>query len=148
METRKWYRMGAGAIVLVLLLALAASVAAGCGDSANAAEGPLKLGEQDNGKSFTVKVGDTIQVVLPGNPTTGYSWTAALSDENASVLEQVGEPAYQQDPAEGEIVGAGGTFTFTFNAADAGEATMKLVYERGWEDAGPLQTFEVHITVE
>ena len=148
MDTRKWYRMGAGAMVLVLILALAASVAAGCGDSANAAGGPLKLGEQDNGKSFTVMAGDTIQVVLPGNPTTGYSWTAALSDGDAALLEQVGEPAYQQDPAEGEIVGAGGTFTFTFKAANAGEATIKLVYERGWEDVDPLQTFEARIAVE
>lgn len=148
MSSQKWYRRGAGAIVFFLLVALVAVAAAGCGDSANAGSGPLKLGEQDNGKSFTVETGDTIEVVLPGNPTTGYGWTAALSDEDAALLEQVGEPEYVADEVAEHIVGSGGQFTLTFKAKAEGEATLKLVYSRSWEDVEPEQTFEVQITVE
>ncbi len=148
MRKRKWYPVGIGATLLVLTVALVAVAAMGCGDSVNADNGPLKLGEPDNGKSFTVKVGDTIEVAIAGNPTTGYAWTAALSDEDATLLEQVGEPAYVQDSAEGEIVGAGGTYTLTFKATAAGEAALKLVYSRSWESEEPLNTFEATITVE
>ncbi|MBN1321117.1 MAG: protease inhibitor I42 family protein [Thermoleophilia bacterium] len=148
MEKRKWYRRGTGVIVFVSLVALVAAAAAGCGDSANAGGGPLKLGAADSGKSYTVKAGDTIEVVLPGNPTTGYAWTADLTGKAGEALEQVGEPAYVQDPAEDDMVGVGGQFTFTFKAKAAGQATLKLVYSRSFEDVEPLETFEVQITVE
>lgn len=148
MSRQKWYRGGAVAIVFFLLVALVAVAAAGCGDSANAGNGPLKLGEQDTGKSFTVKAGDTIEVVLPGNPTTGFGWTAALTDEDAALLEQVGEPEYVADEVAENVVGSGGQFTLTFKAKADGEATLKLVYSRSWEDVEPEQTFEVQITIE
>lgn len=148
MDKQRWYRVGAGATVLVLLLALVAVVAAGCGDTANASAGPLKLGEGDNGKSFTVKAGDTIEVSLPGNPTTGYSWTAALDEKDAGLLEQQGEPAYVEDTVEEDVVGSGGTYTFTFKAAAAGQATLKLVYSRAWEDVEPESTFTATVTIE
>ncbi len=149
MDRRKRDLAGIGTVVmLALVVALVAAAAAGCGASANGAAGPLKLGEADNGQSYTVKVGDTIEVAIPGNPTTGYGWTAALSDEDAALLEQVGEPAYVSDPTEGKIVGVGGIYTFTFKAAVAGEATLKLVYARSWESVEPLQTYEVTVTIE
>jgi inhibitor of cysteine peptidase len=147
MEMKKWHRAALGALTLVLILALAASAVTGC-SSANASQGPVKLGQADSGKAYTVKVGDTIEVVLPGNPTTGFSWIAALADKDAAVLVQQGEPAYVQDAKEGNVVGSGGTYTFTFKATTAGTATLKLVYERTFENVAPEQTFEVQITVE
>lgn len=148
MDRRRRYSLGIGAVLLVVVVGLVAVTAAGCGDPANAAGGPLRLGEADNGKSFTVKVGETIEVAIVGNPTTGYAWTAALSSKDATLLEQLGEPAYVSDPAEGDIVGAGGTYTFTFKAVAEGEATLTLVYSRSWESEAPLYTYEVTVTVE
>jgi inhibitor of cysteine peptidase len=148
MDRRRWYRVGIGATLLVLVLALVAALATGCGDSGQAAGGPLRLGETDNGKSCTVGVGETIEVAIAGNPTTGYEWTAALSDEDAALLEQVGDPVYSSDTTESNIVGAGGTYTFTFKAAATGEATLKLVYARPWESVQPLQTYEVKVTID
>ena len=106
------------------------------------------LTEADNGKSFTVKAGDTILVLLSGNPTTGYSWAAVLDEKTAAILTQEGEPVYAEDAVEDNVVGGGGTFTFTFTAADEGAATIKLVYARSWESEAPLETFEATITVE
>jgi inhibitor of cysteine peptidase len=147
MDSRKWNRAGVGAIIVVLILAFAASVTTGC-SSAKASSGPLKLTDADSGKDFTVKVGDQIQVILPGNMTTGYSWSAALSDKDAALLVQDGEPVYAPDATDGPVVGAGGTFTFDFKAVTAGRATLKLVYERSWESGAAAQTFEVQITIK
>lgn len=147
MGSKQWHRAGLGAMILVLILALAAGAASGC-SSASASTGPLKLADADNGKAFTVKVGDQIQVVLPGNMTTGYSWTAALSDKDAAVLVQDGETLYAQDTTDSTVVGAGGTFTLNFKAAAVGQATLKLVYERSWETGAAAQSFEVQITVK
>ncbi len=147
MVNKKWHRAGVGAIVVMLMLSLISAVATGC-TSANATNGPLKLAQTDSGKSFAVKVGDEIQIVIPGNVTTGYAWSAALSDEDAAILAQQGEPAYVEDATDEQVVGAGGVYTFTFKAVTAGQATLTLVYERPWESGAPAQTFEVQITVE
>ena len=148
MKKRGWYSVSIGMVVVVAITALVALSAVGCGDPANAGAGPIKIGEADQGKTFTAKVGQTIEIALVGNPTTGYSWTAALEAKDAALLEQVGEPAYMQDPVEGEIVGAGGTYTFTFKAIAEGEATLTLVYARAWESVAPLHTYQVTVVIE
>ena len=103
------------------------------------------LDESDNGTTIAVQVGDILKVVLKGNPTTGYGWYADLSGEDAALLQQVGEPAYV---ADSDLIGAGGTYTFTFRVLQAGTARLALVYERSWEDVPPLQTFEVTVEAE
>ena len=145
MDRRVWYSRGIAATVLIIIVALVVIISAGCGSSANAVAGPLKVGEADSGKAYTVKVGDTIEVVIPGNPTTGFSWTAALAEKDAGLVQQVGEPAYAADSA---LVGAGGIYTFTFKAAAKGEALLKLVYARPWESVEPEKTFTVTLTIE
>lgn len=136
------------AVVLVLIIAGTAALSAGCGSQAQAAE-TLKLTEVDNGKAYTVKVDDLVQVVLPGNPTTGYSWTADLSEADAAIMQQQGEPVYGQESTDPSLVGGGGTFTFTFKAADTGKATITLNYARSWEEGvAPEQTYSVTINVE
>ena len=109
------------------------------------AMGPqLRVDDTENGATMTVKVGDIIQVVLKGNPTTGYTWTAALSEQDESILEQMGEYDYVSDSG---LIGSGGTFTFRFKALKAGEATLKLVYSRPWESVQPLETFSMTVKV-
>jgi inhibitor of cysteine peptidase len=145
-QKRHGYAMGVGMILLVLTMALVAVGVTGCGDSAAAGAGPLKLVEADSGGHYTVKAGDTIEVAIAGNPTTGYEWTAL--DDDSGLLELVGDPAYVADETDSDIVGSGGTYTFTFTAAAAGEATIELSYARGWESVQPLKTFKVTVTVE
>ena len=105
---------------------------------------PLQLDSEDNGTAINLKVGQKVQVVLKGNPTTGFSWMAALSEDDAGILEQMGEPTYVPDS---QLIGAGGTYTFTFKAVAAGDAQLKLVYLRPWESVPPLETFEVRVLV-
>lgn len=133
--------------VLLLLLAGSAAAVAGCGSQANANGGPVRLTEADNGRAVTVKAGEDIQVVLSGNPTTGYSWTASVSDD--AVLAQQGEPVYAQGNTDPSIVGAGGTYTFTFKAAAEGQVTLEFEYARPFETGvAPIQTCSITVTVE
>jgi inhibitor of cysteine peptidase len=141
-------RVSMGAVVLVLILTLTAVSAAGCGGAANAGDGALKLTEADNGRTFTVKTGDTIEVVIAGNPTTGYEWTAVLDEASAALLEQVGEPVYAAESTDQTLVGGGGTYTFTFKALKSGSADLRLAYARAWENVDPIQTFTVAVTIE
>ena len=135
-------------VVLAATLLVGTAAAGGCGEEATANEGPLELTEADQGKSFTVEAGETVQVILAGNPTTGYAWFAALDDDSAALLKQEGEPTYTQENTDADVVGAGGTYTFTFTAAGEGEALLKLIYARAWEDVEPEETFTANVTVE
>lgn len=137
------------AVGFALMLAFAVLAAVGCG-SGNADEpADLALTDTDNGKSFTVKVGDTITVVIPGNPTTGYEWAADLSDASAALLTLSGDPVYEQDPGSEDLVGAGGQYTFTFTAKAEGQAELELKYWRSFEpEVDPIETFAADVTIE
>ncbi len=140
--------VGVTVTVLVTILALVTVLSTACGSQVDSAEGLLQLGEADNGQSFAVGVGDTIEVMLPGNPTTGFTWTAAMSDEAAALVAQQGEPAYVSESSGETVVGAGGVYTFTFKTIAKGEAELKLVYARSFESVPPEQTFTVTLTIE
>ncbi len=145
MGSRTWY---ATAVAAVILLAIVVAAAAGCGTSADAAKGTLKLTQADDGKTFAVAASDIIQVVIPGNPTTGYEWVAVLVDKDAALIQQVGEAAYAPDSTDDGVVGSGGVYTFTFKALAEGQATLKLAYARPWESAQPAQTFSATLNIE
>lgn len=78
-------------------------------------------------KPVTMGNGETLQVKLPGNPTTGYMWTL-MGDGAQGVLEQQGEPAFE---AESDLMGAPGTVTLTFKAVGTGTVPLMLVDQKG-----------------
>lgn len=137
----------AAAAILMVIVVATAVLAAGC-DSSREAKDTVNLRQSDDGKTFTVDVGDRIQVVIPGNPTTGYTWTAALDAGSAALIQQVGEPLYTPDAAASNLVGSGGEFTFTFKAVAKGQALIKLDYSRPWESTEPAQTYTASLTIE
>lgn len=107
----------------------------------------LCLGEADSGKTVEALPGQKIVIRLPGNPTTGYSWFAGKTEGEAVKL--VGEIAYRQDAAPEGMVGVGGQFAATFEAAKAGQAKISLEYTRPWEkDTPPIKTFAVTVNVK
>ena len=136
--------------ILVLVLALVGAVAAACNsDNGTASDERLALTEADNGQSFTVKVGSTVTVIIPGNPTTGYQWAADLSEQSAALLTLDGEPVYEPEDTGETLVGSGGRYIFTFTAAAAGQAELELKYWRTFEpDVAPIDTFAASITIE
>ena len=137
------------AAVLVFFVIGTSVAAAGCGGTAKADGGAIKITDADNGKTVAVKTGDTVQVILEGNPTTGYQWTATLTDKDKAIAQQQGDAAYVQQSTDSSVVGAGGTYTFTFKAVAAGQATLTFAYARSFDKGvAPAKTFTVTLTVK
>ena len=85
-----------------------------------------------DGRSETVKRGDTLAVHLDATPSTGYRWELARL-AGASVV-QVGLPDYQPETAAGvPRVGAEGHTTFRFRALSPGTSSIELAYRRPFE---------------
>ena len=123
----------------VLTIACAAIVAAaGCNPST------VTLATEDNGSSVTLDVGQTLEINLPSNPSTGYSWQSASIP---ACLEPAGASRFESE-AEEDVVGASGTETLTFEATKVGTGLLELEYEQAWlPDAEPADTFSVDVTV-
>ena len=104
---------------------------------------PIALTAEDAGKTIELKKGDSIQVSLKGNPTTGYNWY--MVTQEPAVLEQTGEPAYKADT---DKLGSPGLITLNFKAVASGKGLLQLVYKRAWETGvAPLYTYEVNLVV-
>ncbi|MCK4599822.1 protease inhibitor I42 family protein [Candidatus Bipolaricaulota bacterium] len=103
------------------------------------------LDEDDNGRTITMDVGNTLIVRLWGNPTTGYLWecTQPLTE---GILQPVGEVEFQSEPAPSGMVGVSGVFTFRFQIIASGTVPLQLVYHRPWEEEA-IETFSVTIVV-
>lgn len=95
----------------------------------------------DNGAQIELGRGEEFELVLPGNPSTGYLWVPA----DVSPILETAEPEFRP---ESTLVGAPGEYTFLFTAAEPGTVTLVLTYERPFEEAEPVDTFEVEITVK
>jgi inhibitor of cysteine peptidase len=104
------------------------------------AEHVMHLGSSANQTSISLAVGDEVELALPANPTTGYSW--AIAECDTAVLKLESENYAQQSQA----IGAGGETTWRFTVIGPGTAALRLEYRRPWEKAAPAQTFEVTLT--
>lgn len=101
------------------------------------------IDEDADGTTVTVAVGDTLEVALQGNPSTGYIWEPDGLDE--SVLRWTGVKRFEP---ESTLVGAPGTIPLTFEAMAPGTVTLELVYHRQFETGEPADTFSVTVIVE
>jgi len=102
-----------------------------------------RLTAKDAGSTVTLRVGDSLEIALEGNPTTGYTWEIAPGA--GALMEQWGEREFKPYSS---ALGSGGMFTLRFKAIQQGEAQLKLIYHRTFEpDVPPLQTFEIKLVV-
>jgi inhibitor of cysteine peptidase len=104
---------------------------------------PISITEADKGDAVTMNVGQTIQVTLPTDPSTGYEWL--LVSEGSPVLEFLMPSSFEQ---QGDNPGAGGLETFTFVGLQPGETWISMIYHRTFEPEIPaVQTFELQVLV-
>ena len=114
---------------------------------------PLELTLADNGKTNSVKVGQSVVLKLEGNITTGYEWELSEIDKKSVVL--VGKIEYRNTepvPPKGgkdELkTGGGGVYQAKFKALKPGKTTIRLVYWRGEKNENPYDTFTITLLVE
>ncbi|HSJ52886.1 MAG TPA: protease inhibitor I42 family protein [Anaerolineae bacterium] len=83
--------------------------------------------------------GEVLAIVLPANPTTGYSWQVEADDAYLALLSQEFEPA-------GPAVGAGGREVFQFRALRPGSTDLRFQYRRPWEGQA-IETRQYQVTI-
>lgn len=126
-------------IFLIITAILLATSACSSGQPA-----PVSLSAADDGKTIELKKGQTLQIALDGNPTTGYSWIPLAMEP--ALVEQVGEADYKPDSS---LVGSPGMLTLKFKATSTGKGVLHLDYKRSWEKGvQPLKSFEVNLVVD
>lgn len=128
---------------------LAATLLAGCipnqPSTMNPSSAPqtLRLNSSDNGKTVSLSKGDILEVVLPANPSTGFTWVSTVPLE--PVLQVMGIAQFEADSA---AIGAGGKLTLRYQAAQVGQTQLALAYRRTFENLPPAQTFGVSVVVK
>lgn len=127
------------AVAVGLALALAAC---GGGDDGAGSGQTIEVAEDASGGAREVAVGDDIEVELPSNPTTGYSWNA-LSQPDPAVLTLVDR---EYDPSS-DMPGAGGMEKLTYRAVGPGQTTIELGYFQPWEPDAVDERFTLGVEV-
>lgn len=126
-------------ITAIILVITSALMLTGCKGKT------IKINGDDNGSIIELKKGETLELSIRGNTTTGYSWKVESVDEN--VLKPLGVPYYEMD--SNMLDGSGGTFIFTYTAANIGTTDLKLIYWRSFEPENPpVETYEVTVIVQ
>jgi inhibitor of cysteine peptidase len=138
----------------ITLLLIAIILLTGCGTSSPTAsptptlpptaETPSSLPEPtDPTQLITVKTGETFELVLSSNPSTGYHWEI-IPESDGNGVELVSQDYVAEQPV---MPGSGGVDVWTFRALNAGDITITLGYYPPDEGAEPeeIATFSVQV---
>jgi predicted secreted protein len=106
-------------VVALLILSAAPLGLVGC-------SGPTTLGDDDDGATVDLVVGEEVVVELIENPTTGYEW---YEDEPSPEVLLLLIDEYESDPAPDDMVGVGGTRRFTYEAVKAGDGVLSYTHQ-------------------
>lgn len=121
---------------------LAAALLSGC-DPHSTSETPVVTATYaQNGQTVTVPPDGILVLRLAGNASAGYAWEFTRLD--AARLHFL-DSRYESDS---DAVGAGGTFTFRFEALQTGATVIGLAYRRSWETGSPAATFSLTVVIQ
>ena len=93
---------------------------------------------------IVVGPGQTFDIVLPSNPSTGYRWDL-VGELDANLLQLMEQTYIAEQPI---IPGSGGVDVWTFSAIGTGETTIELGYYPPSGDAQPQETVTFSIRAE
>jgi predicted secreted protein len=91
-----------------------------------------------------VKAGETFELVLSSNPSTGYQWKV-IPELDETIVELVGQEYIAEQPV---APGSGGMDVWMFRARNAGETTIVLGYYPPDLNSEPEETITFSIQVE
>jgi inhibitor of cysteine peptidase len=102
----------------------------------------LRINEKENGKSVYLQPGDTVEIILESNPTTGYQW---MVDEWKSAMLKLGDSDFISTPG----IGSTGKQVLRFKVIAEGQTQLRLVYRRSFEvGVAPVKSFTLNMVVK
>lgn len=131
-------------ILSILLTACSATSSTPTPTLPPTAETPTTLPDPtDPTQLITVASGDTFDIVVPSNASTGYHWEIVPElDEN--IVQLAGQEYIAEQPI---LPGSGGVDVWTFLAVGAGDTTVVLGYYPPGNETDPdeVVTFSLHV---
>jgi predicted secreted protein len=135
-----------------LFLLIVTILVTGCADSSSTptptlpptAETPNTLPEPtDHTQLITVAAGETFDLVVPSNSSTGYHWNI-IPELDENIVQFVEQNYIAEQPV---LPGSGGVDVWTFRAVNAGDTTVVLGYYPPGNDTDPEEhvTFSIHV---
>ncbi|MFE2481548.1 protease inhibitor I42 family protein [Streptomyces sp. NPDC059389] len=98
----------------------------------------------DSDRSVTLRLGQSTDVVLDENPTTGYEWRITVLPSPLRLKSST----YKPSPNPSHMVGRGGVHTFRFTAVRRCTGDLEFAYRRpGETSTAPARTLTVKVTV-
>ncbi len=88
--------------------------------------------------------GQTFTIILEENPTTGYRWRIDIADDIVTLESD----DYQQSKADNDMVGVGGQRILAFRSLEKGSTTIKMTYERSFEENSAIEVVVYQVTIE
>lgn len=124
-------------VTLTALIVAIAAVAIG----AASFRGPWVMPDTDEVSEYVPNV---VDLYLPSNPTTGYSWTYEIEDPSIVSLRD----EYFSQSMGSDLVGAGGTHCFHISGEQPGITSVTFRYLRPWEtDVPPAEQTTYRLSV-
>ncbi len=88
--------------------------------------------DNDNGKTIVVGAGHKVEIKLPENPSTGYSWAIEPQPQDATEFEWK-EGKYIPNDRSENMVGSGGVRIFELRLLSPGKVKIEGCYFRPWQ---------------
>lgn len=98
----------------------------------------------DHTQLITVKAGETFDLLVPSNSSTGYHWEI-IPELDVNIVAFVEQGYIPEEPV---MPGSGGMDVWTFRAINAGDTTIALGYYPPGNDTDPEETVTFSIRVE
>ncbi|MGA2833315.1 MAG: protease inhibitor I42 family protein [Terracidiphilus sp.] len=139
MLTARSYRP-AVSVLSILLLAMAANVCL----PHRAFAATKAITDADKGGVVHLKLGDTLEVSLKSNPTTGFMWYVEKESTPLLKLHHQSQTDVTE-PGEGRPVFQ----VFQFEPKRSGDGVLRLHYVRSWEKPTPDdEQFDIRVVIE
>jgi inhibitor of cysteine peptidase len=107
----------------------------------------LRADESYNGRTLKLAVGESLEIFLVENPTTGYRWRLreeAMDSANSKCV--LVKDSFE--PGRAAVAGQGGIHRWQYQAIQSGTCKIHLEYRRPWEKGTvPQRTFRIRVEV-
>ncbi len=101
-----------------------------------------QITEDSNGTEIHLAIGETFEVRLEENRSTGFKWVIESPSEGKNEVCSLAGDSFEK----GKAVGEPGTHRWEFRTDHAGFGTVTLSYQRPWESGqSTTRTFKLNV---